>query len=186
MMDLFSSFDANTVQAFAAIRTPDTTRLFISISELGSTVFIGGLSVFLALYFLLRIRLSWLAGLVVGIGGTATVVFLLKELATRTRPPAALQAYTETGFSFPSGHASMSLAFYGFLAYLAYKTFPESRYRVATITIAGGLVWLIGFSRVYLGVHYPSDVAAGFVIAAIFLWLAVVVTKKFEKSPVTR
>ncbi len=186
MMDIISSFDANTVQAFMGVRTPGTTQLFITISELGSTVFIGGLSVFLALYFLLRSRLSWLAGLVVAMGGTAVVVFLLKELIARTRPPAALEAYTETGFSFPSGHASMSLAFYGFLAYLAYKTFPESRYRVAAITIAGGLIWLIGFSRVYLGVHYPSDVAAGFIVAAVFLWFAILVTKKLGKSPIVR
>ncbi|MEK7479695.1 MAG: phosphatase PAP2 family protein [Patescibacteria group bacterium] len=186
MMDILSSFDANTVQALAAVRTPGTTQLFMSITALGSTVLIGGLSILLGLYFLVRGRLSLLAGLAVAIGGAGTVLFTLKEAVARARPPAALQAYAETGFSFPSGHATMSLAFYGFLAYLAYGIFPAGRYRVAATVAAGGLVWFIGFSRVYLGVHYPSDVGAGFVIAAIFLWLAVVVTKKFGKNAVTR
>ena len=186
MMDILSSFDANTVQALAAVRTPSTTQLFMSITALGSTVLIGGFSILLGLYFLVRGRLSLLAGLAVTIGGSGAVLLTLKEVAARTRPPAALQAYAETGFSFPSGHATMSLAFYGFLAYLAYGIFPAGRYRVAATVAAGGVVWLIGFSRVYLGVHYPSDVAAGFVIAAVFLRLAVVVVKRLEKNPVTR
>ena len=186
MMDVLFSFDANTVQALMGVRTPETARLFISITALGSTVFIGGLSTLLGLYFLVRGRLSQLAGLTVAIGGTGAVLFFLKEVVARARPPAALQAYAETGFSFPSGHATMSLAFYGFLAYLAYGIFPAGRYRVAAGVIAGGLIWLIGFSRVYLGVHYPSDVAAGFIIAAVFLWLAVRTMQKFEKNPLTR
>ena len=186
MMDILSSFDVNTVQALAALRSPATTGLFMSITALGGTVLIGGVSVLLGLYFLVRGRLSLLAGLAVAIGGAGAVLFILKEAVARTRPPAALQAYAETGFSFPSGHATMSLAFYGFLAYLACGIFPAGRYRVAAGVAAGGLVWLIGFSRVYLGVHYPSDVAAGFIIAAAFLWLAVVVGKRLEKNPVTR
>ena len=80
----------------------------------------------------------------------------------------------ETSYSFPSGHAMVSFVVYGMPAYLAVLTLENWRARVAIVFGAALLVILIGFSRVYLGVHYPSDVLAGY--AAGGVWLSALVT----------
>jgi membrane-associated phospholipid phosphatase len=92
---------------------------------------------------------------------------MLKAMFHRERPSAATEFVTNGSFSFPSGHAMESIAVYGVIAYLIVERFPPSRSLVRLGWLC--LVAVIGFSRVYLGVHYASDVAAGF--AAGFVWL---------------
>lgn len=96
---------------------------------------------------------------------------VLKELFRRSRPDWEHLADT-TGFSFPSGHAMVSLVFYGMLAYGLERSGPNrSRPVIWTVRIGiGGLVLAIGLSRVYLGVHYASDVTAGFAAGAVWLY----------------
>jgi undecaprenyl-diphosphatase len=100
----------------------------------------------------------------------------------RERPLAATEFVRSGSFSFPSGHAMESIAVYGALAYLIVERVPPSRY-VAWLGWLG-LAGIIGFSRVYLGVHYASDVAAGF--AAGFVWLFTCVTgyRFAEREPI--
>ena len=75
----------------------------------------------------------------------------------------------ESGYSFPSGHSMVSAAFYGFLIYLIYKNVKNKYLKWGLITILSLLVFLIGVSRIYLGVHYTSDVLAGFLVAISYL-----------------
>jgi undecaprenyl-diphosphatase len=122
--------------------------------------------------------------------GLVTIVYvgsvglnqLLKAMFHRERPAAATEFVHSGSFSFPSGHAMESIAVYGALAYLIVERFPPSRY-VAWLAWLG-LAGIIGFSRVYLGVHYASDVAAGF--AAGFVWLFTCVTgyRFAEREPI--
>lgn len=93
----------------------------------------------------------------------------LKQVFHRPRPAVA-RLVEASGYGFPSGHAMVSTAFYGFLAYLVWHNFPRSRLRYFVVFGTVVLVALIGVSRVYLGVHYPGDVIAGF--AGGGLWLA--------------
>jgi undecaprenyl-diphosphatase len=99
---------------------------------------------------------------------------LLKELFARPRPSFVDPLLLETGYSFPSGHAMMSLVTSGMLAYFAVLALQSWRARVAVIFGAALLALLIGFSRIYLGVHYFSDVVAGFAAGAI--WLSILIT----------
>ncbi len=148
----------------------DQVTIFMRlISYLGSAKFMGMIA--LAAMALLGIyrRHFWDTVLVpvTMLGGTI-LNDVLKYFFQRERPslPHLVEA---TGFSFPSGHAMMSFVFYGMLTYLIWLNFPGRWIRFTTVSIAVVLVLLIGLSRIYLGVHYPSDVLAGF--AAGSFWL---------------
>lgn len=104
---------------------------------------------------------------------------MLKVYFARSRP--AGEALTiATGYSFPSGHAMVSIAFYGFLAYLAFSQ-GGKKGKLAAIAL-GLLVFLIGFSRVYLNVHYPSDVLGGWVFGFLILLIWIYIMKHISKS----
>ena len=103
-------------------------------------------------------------------GGSALLDWLLKDLFRRPRPHFAHPLVVETSYSFPSGHAMESFVVYGMLAYFAVLTLRSWRARTAVVIGVALLVILIGFSRMYLGVHYFSDVIGGY--AAGVVWLA--------------
>lgn len=95
---------------------------------------------------------------------------LLKQIVQRPRPT-EYRIITETGYSFPSGHSMISMAFYGFLIYLIYKYVQNKYLKIGLIAFLSILIISIGISRIYLGVHYTSDVMAGFCIAISYLVL---------------
>ena len=96
--------------------------------------------------------------------------YVLKILFSRNRP-ADINLIVETGFSFPSGHAMMSLGIYGFLIYLLLLIDKNKISKIIGTCFLILLIFLIGISRIYLGVHYATDVIAGFVISASYLLL---------------
>ena len=93
---------------------------------------------------------------------------ILKNIIRRQRPP-RLQIVTEKGFSFPSGHSMVSFEFYGFLVYLIYKNVKNKKIKYPIIVFLSLLILLIGISRIYLGVHYVTDVIGGFIFGFIYL-----------------
>lgn len=95
---------------------------------------------------------------------------LLKQIVQRPRPT-EYRIITETGYSFPSGHSMISMAFYGFLIYLIYQYVQSKYLKIGLIAFLSILIISIGISRIYLGVHYTSDVMAGFCIAISYLVL---------------
>lgn len=95
---------------------------------------------------------------------------LLKQIVQRPRPT-EYRIITETGYSFPSGHSMISMAFYGFLIYLIYQYVKNKYLKIGLIVFLSILIISIGISRIYLGVHYTSDVIAGFCIAISYLVL---------------
>jgi len=177
-MDAIISLDQQILEGLYAIRNPEAVQVLIWITELGSMTIIGGLAFCAGLVFLLRGRIADFAGLVVSVAGSAAAVYLLKEIIHRARPDTMFQAYLETGFSFPSGHAAMSLALYGFLAWFVWRRIPRTGWHVAALPAAAILIGTIGFSRTYLGVHHASDVLGGFLIAGVFVWLGAIATRK--------
>lgn len=102
---------------------------------------------------------------------------IFKFILHRPRPT-EFRIIDETGYSFPSGHSMVSMAFYGFLIYLIYKSVKNRYLKYSLMSILFILIILIGISRIYLGVHYTSDVIAGFLISISYLVLYVGITKK--------
>lgn len=151
------------------LNSPFFDHLFLQITNLGSPqtfIFLAAV-----LTVLLVFTRKWRDALFMdGCLITAWwVMGQLKELFARPRPFGEHLVYA-TGFSFPSGHAMISTAFYGFLAYLALRLWPGRNGKIiASILII--LIFLIGISRVYLNVHYFSDVLAGFLLGGIILLL---------------
>lgn len=107
----------------------------------------------------------------------------LKLIFMRERP-LELMIITEDGYSFPSGHAMAALGFYGFIIYLICTSNSKKFIKIVFSILLGLLIFLIGVSRIYLGVHYASDVLAGFLISGAYLILYVTVFKKILKRGV--
>lgn len=103
---------------------------------------------------------------------------LLKRILQRPRPE-EFRIINETGYSFPSGHSMVSMAFYGYLIYLIYKNVKNKYLKWTLIVLLSVLICAIGISRIYLGVHYTSDVLAGFLISISYLVIYISVVNKF-------
>ena len=128
--------------------------------------------------FLWRKR-TYIIPFLITVGGTELFVWLTKLFVHRPRPDVAL--YFEKSFSFPSGHAAMALVLYGFAAYVLMRSLGNARAKINVFVLALVPILLIGFSRLYLGVHYVSDVWGGYLIGA--LWLIVgIVLAEFMRS----
>ena len=94
--------------------------------------------------------------------------FGLKNIIRRTRPD-GFRIIEEAGYSFPSGHSMVSMAFYGLLIYLIYKKVNNKYLKNCLIILLSIIIFLIGITRIYLGVHYTSDVLAGFLLGISYL-----------------
>lgn len=113
----------------------------------------------------------------------ATIVLLsafllnvaIKHLISRPRPLEELRLVVAHSYSFPSGHSMSAIAFYGFLIYLTYKHVTNALLKVLLILVQVLLILSIGLSRVYLGVHFPTDVLAGFIAGLVWLIICIVV-----------
>lgn len=103
---------------------------------------------------------------------------LLKKILQRPRPT-EFRIVEETGYSFPSGHSMVSMAFYGYLIYLIYKYVKNKYVKWSSIVLLSILICSIGISRIYLGVHYTSDVLGGFLISISYLIIYISATNKF-------
>lgn len=99
---------------------------------------------------------------------SALTNFILKQIIQRPRP-IEHRIIDEKGYSLPSGHSMVSMAFYGFLIFFIYKNIKNKYIKIALITLLSILIISIGISRIYLGVHYASDVLAGFLVAISYL-----------------
>ena len=97
---------------------------------------------------------------------------IFKGIIQRDRP---LEDFLiiESGYSFPSGHSMVSMAYYGLIIYFIYKKIKDKRVRNVLMFLIGLLILAIGFSRIYLGVHFASDVIGGFLISIIYLVCAI-------------
>lgn len=121
-----------------------------------------------------KIGLSVLINLIVASG----LNLLLKNILQRPRPT-AFRLIDESGYSFPSGHSMVGMAFYGYLIYLIYRYVENKKIKWPIIVILTILIVAIGISRIYLGVHYTSDVLAGFLISISYLILYISIINKY-------
>ena len=165
----------NWVHQFAS---PGMTRAMTAISLLGYNILIVELLVAFAVFAKLRWRraAAWMAVAMVGALAMDTA---LKYAYHRLRPTAFFGVAPHS-YSFPSGHALCSFCFYGVLAGLFSARVKSPALRIAIWVVAAILVISIGLSRIYLGVHYPSDVLGGYLAAAVWVG-AVIVLDHFRK-----
>jgi undecaprenyl-diphosphatase len=166
-------FDQAIATSLHGWATPAATTIFVLITDLGAPV-VALLGVIIAIFYSWRRQWLHVGVWLAALGGGEILNLLLKQLFARPRPVFVHPLLLETDYSFPSGHAMGSLIVYGMLAYFAVLALRTWRARVAVVCGVTLLVLLIGFSRLYLGVHYFSDVVAGY--AAGGVWLSACIT----------
>jgi undecaprenyl-diphosphatase len=120
------------------------------------------------------------------IGGGQVLNTVLKTLVARSRPVFEHPIVIDDGYGFPSGHSMLSVVAYGLLAYLIYQTLTVRWQQVSLIVLTTFSVLLIGLSRIILGVHFTSDVLAGYTIGIIWLSITVVVLQVLNQLSVER
>ena len=154
--------------------------LFAGSSIAAATIFTraGTFPVYLALSIVTlvlgTVRRGWFGSSLVIIGALLAAWFAsdrFKEIFRRVRPE-HWYAFHETSFSYASGHATLSLVFYGTWAYLLWRTFPSSLWRNALLALIGAFVVAIGWSRLALGAHWPTDLLGGYLLGAAILMLS--------------
>ncbi len=171
--DTLVRFDLALDNELHATTTPEMVQVFRFISFFGSEV-VFLITIVLALYYLLKRRWFHLAIWIVATLGGELLNFLLKALFNRPRPYYATPFAVEIYASFPSGHAMLSVIMYGILAYFLILTLRNMRLKIIVAFLAVLVSVLIGISRIYLGVHYLSDIIAGYLAGGI--WLTTCIT----------
>lgn len=150
---------------------PDRNSMMLFFTFLGKHQFLIPANLILIFYFLFVAKQTWFSIRILTISlSSLLLMLLLKRLFQRKRPLSPLLKAAK-GLSFPSGHAIMSVTFYGLLIYMMQLAISDVfiKYFVTVLMIL--LIGIIGYSRIYLRVHYASDVIAGFLIG--FLWLVI-------------
>jgi membrane-associated phospholipid phosphatase len=158
-----------------SFRRETLTAFFQFMTNMGDTIAYAVISVAIGAYFYIRHR-SWRF-----IAQTLLVLLLstlcnvvLKRVINRARPTLEHLVSVNTE-SYPSGHSMSAMAFYGFLIYLCFQMNMHRVARTLLVTVLGCLILAIGISRIYLGVHFPSDVAAGYIGGFIWITFCVII-----------
>lgn len=173
--DLVSRFDAKFYNEVAEKMSPALTWLMLKVTHLGDVWTVAVLAGIPLLFKYSRNRLA--LPLMAGVFTSTLVNLLLKDLFARERPD-ILRMINETTYSFPSGHAMVNTTFYLLLAYFAYKQLRLLKLRSILIGLCLLAILSISISRVYLGVHYISDILGGILFGAAIAMLFVRLFKK--------
>ena len=150
--------------------TPLWDKIFFAITQLGSLAAMLLYSLIVLLILFRQKAQQKMRFYLWGMLGSAAMFSGIKELICRSRPSSYIGDFHQHGYSFPSGHSSMSMTFALLLFFLLYSKVSEG-YRRALIAFCLLFPLLIGFSRIYLGVHYFSDVMGGFTLAVFWVML---------------
>jgi membrane-associated phospholipid phosphatase len=171
--DALQALDRRAWDSSRALRSPGLTSFFLFWTLLGTPVGIALVLLPVSLALRLRGRRILPLFLIVTTLGGWELNHLLKVFFSRARPDLSLAVRQASGYSFPSGHAMMSVVAFGALAYALIRLTGNRRLHSLALALASCIVAAISLSRVYLGVHWLSDIVAG--IAAGIVWLATTV-----------
>ncbi|WP_170827235.1 phosphatase PAP2 family protein [Arcticibacter eurypsychrophilus] len=181
LIDHNQAFDQTICQFIEPYSNATTTRIMAAITELGGTRFMLPANILLILYFLFIRKHRWYS---IKIGAIALssvlMMHLLKLIFNRPRPLIPLLE-PAIGLSFPSGHAMTSVTFFGLLIYFVHGHTVNKIVRILLICLLVALILLIGISRIYLRVHYPSDVLAGYCMGVVWLILSLEFLNRMER-----
>jgi undecaprenyl-diphosphatase len=164
-------FDNSVWYFFYFIRNPALTKIMITFSFIGGEITVGIVIILTILFFIKNHkREAFLLSFLFSVSIVSDTI--LKTIIQRPRPNIA-PLITENNYSFPSGHAMDSFVFYISIAYFFYQIYRKKKLTILILILTSILVFIIGASRVYLGVHYATDILAGYI--AGFCWLITVI-----------
>ena len=172
--ETIDAFDNRVTDYVTSFRTPALNNFFQFVTDLGDVYAYIVATTIAAIFFFFKLKnkkfiLQLLGVLIL----SALANMALKEAFDRARPTIEHLVVVET-LSYPSGHAMSAMAFYGFLIYLVFHIKMSKWLRIFLTLLFSALIFFIGLSRIYLGVHFPSDVVGGFTAGLIWIAFCVV------------
>lgn len=159
-----------------SLNRPYLVSFFEFITDFGDFLIVGAVTL-LILRFLWKRNKDLIKYFIVALVSNEIFVYLIKKVVGRVRPFGALK-YAEFSGSLPSGHSAISIFLYGYICYLIVSFYPKSWRRDIAVLSFSILILLIGFSRLYLNLHYLSDVLAGYLIGLTSLLFLIKSTRK--------
>lgn len=178
---LLQSIDFNAHKSAAQFRSPGSTAFFAALSTIGGPAGIGVILTASGILLAIRGRWRWAAYLAVTAIGGGLLDMELKLYFARARPALAEALRQAHGYSFPSGHAMGSTVAFTALSYIAMRALPSTRWKAAALALAATLILFVALSRVYLGVHWVSDVGAGIVAGTLWVTATTVAYETFRR-----
>jgi undecaprenyl-diphosphatase len=153
------------------LRDEVVIKTFKLITLLGEVQAIVAIAIIISIILWKSNKKQQIAVLWLTIIGSELTTFIAKIALHRQRPENAI--FLENSYSFPSGHATIAIAFYGFIASLLLREITKKTSRALSVLVTVILITLIGFSRLYLGVHYLSDVLFGYSVGLVWLIIGI-------------
>ena len=173
--DIIVSVDMRVANLLFAFRDDDLVKIFTRVTLLAKWQIITSSAIVLSLILWMWKKKVYLIPLWVAIVGSEIFSSLGKLALHRPRPGVAL--YLENTFSFPSGHATIAIVFYGFLVYILFRQIKKWKYKINALFFGTILILAIGLSRLYLGVHFLSDVWGGYLLGALWLLIGITISE---------
>ncbi|MDI4645763.1 phosphatase PAP2 family protein [Cohnella hashimotonis] len=181
-----NAFDRSIIRFMQGFETPGLSQVMKFFTAIGAGLPVTAIAVAIAmlLFFVLKHRRELIL-FVFALAGSQLLNVVLKLAFHRERPDIH-RIIQVSGYSFPSGHSMGAFSLYGISAYLLWKHVPAKWGRSVLIAASAALVLAIGVSRIYLGVHYPSDVLGGYLASAFWLASSIWVYRKYDKRRANR
>lgn len=168
------SYDQRVTAFFTSLRSPGLTRFVVFITDIGDVYGYLFLTALAVIFFLWKFKsLKFVLQLVGVLLLSILSNMALKRAIDRARPSEEHLVVVES-LSYPSGHAMCAMAFYGFLIYLLFQIRMTRWLRIVLLCLFVFMILAIGLSRIYLGVHYPSDVAGGYIAGLIWVLFCII------------
>ncbi|NCS99517.1 phosphatase PAP2 family protein [Candidatus Parcubacteria bacterium] len=167
--DTITAVDIRVSHLMLLFRDTELVNIFLWVTCLGKSTMVLLVTICALLIFWVIKKRQYIVPFIITVSGSIGFNYIGKWLFHRPRPEMAV--YIEKSFSFPSGHATIAVALYGFLLYILLREVKTWKRKVNIFFVGILVIVLIGFSRLYLGVHYVSDVWSGYLLG--FLWLII-------------
>ena len=180
------NFDNNIYYIVKSFQNEGLTNLLRIITNFGGIVSLFFITIFVSMLLFYYNKRKYALMLVISMLVSSTTYIILKGIVKRPRPIETEMLIPEFGYSFPSGHTTNNTVFYGIMIYIIYKNVESKTLRNVLIALCNLMIIIISFSRIYLRVHYPSDVFAGLclgiVLVIILIKIATNKIKSFERN----
>lgn len=161
------------------LRSNNMDKIVKFITNIGGTIVIGVVTIIsLFIFRNKKINICIVLNL---LGIVVLNNVIIKNIIGRDRPN-GINIITEAGKSFPSGHSAVSMVVYGYLIYLTYNYVNNKKIKYLLISILSILILVVGLTRIYLGVHYTSDVLGGYLLGIVYLLLFTYISDKYIKE----
>ena len=168
VFDLVEPFDTAIYNLVRSLESDFFDKYFVFVTKFGNEIVV--VVVVLLLMILFRNRDGWLLGILAA--NSALTNQIIKHIIKRPRPD-VLKLIKQGGYSYPSGHSMIAIAVYGYLLYYVIKRVQNKYLKYLLSFLLGILILSVGISRIYVGVHYATDVIAGFILAIVEVMLVI-------------